>query len=44
MSRNDADVRDIGLPVYPGARRKEQSDDNDPKQRPHEYLHQPVRH
>ena len=23
----DADVRDIGLPVYPGARRKEQSDD-----------------
>ena len=24
----DADVRDIGLPVYPGARRKEHSDDN----------------
>ncbi len=23
----DADVRDIGLPVYPGARRKEQGDD-----------------
>jgi hypothetical protein len=28
--RNDADVRDIGLPVYPGARRKEKSDDNNP--------------
>jgi hypothetical protein len=27
---NDADVRDIGLPVYPGARRKEKSDDNNP--------------
>ena len=27
---NDADVRDIGLPVYPGARRKEQSDDDNP--------------
>jgi hypothetical protein len=27
--RNDADVRDIGLPVYPGARRKERGDDND---------------
>ena len=26
----DADVRDIGLPVYPGARRKEHSDDNNP--------------
>ena len=26
----DADVRDIGLPVYPGARRKEQSEDNNP--------------
>ena len=25
----EADVRDIGLPVYPGARRKERSDDND---------------
>ena len=25
----DADVRDIGLPVYPGARRKEKSDDGD---------------
>jgi hypothetical protein len=24
----DADVRDIGLPVYPGARRKEQSNDD----------------
>jgi hypothetical protein len=24
----EADVRDIGLPVYPGARRKERSDDN----------------
>ena len=29
MSAKDADVRDIGLSVYPGARRKEQSDDND---------------
>jgi hypothetical protein len=28
--RNDADVRDIGLPVYPGARRKEHGDDNNP--------------
>ncbi len=27
---NDADVRDIGLAVYPGARRKEHSDDNNP--------------
>ena len=27
---NDADVRDIGLPVYAGARRKEHSDDNNP--------------
>jgi hypothetical protein len=26
----DADVRDTGLPVYPGARRKEKGDDNDP--------------
>lgn len=26
----DADVRDIGLPVYAGARRKEHSDDNNP--------------
>jgi hypothetical protein len=25
----DADVRDIGLPVYPGARRKEKSNDHD---------------
>jgi hypothetical protein len=25
----DADVRDIGLPVYPGARRKEQTSDGD---------------
>ncbi|MGA9798701.1 MAG: hypothetical protein WBQ68_06810 [Terriglobales bacterium] len=25
----DADVRDTGLPVYPGARRKEKSDDGD---------------
>ncbi len=26
----EADVRDIGLPVYPGARRKEKSDDDNP--------------
>jgi hypothetical protein len=28
---NDADVRDTGLPVYPGARPKKKDDDNDEK-------------
>jgi hypothetical protein len=29
--RNDADVQDIGIPVYPGARRKEKTSDVDQK-------------
>ena len=39
----DADVRDIGLPVYPGARRKEQRRQRPRQQRPRQYFQQPVR-